>query len=146
VNANARYNTVLAKLQSVITLWYRTMFSCVLYVWAGDCRPRSLHWGLLESLLGTQIGVVEAYIADQADQALEALVSDKPLLERLAAAHSHFQLVSGDEGFFLDSAPENVRDAIQTFVLLDVAKHTAEAARACKDAIAVVLEQRARTS
>ena len=88
---------------------------------------------------------MEAYIAQKADQALEALVSDKPLLERLAAAHSHFQLVTNDE-FFLDSAPENVRDAIRSFVLLDVAKHTAEAARACKDAIAVVLEQRGRTS
>jgi hypothetical protein len=89
---------------------------------------------------------VEGYIAQQADEALEALVSDKPLPERLAEAHSHFQLVSGDEGFFVGSAPENVRDAIRTFVLLDVEKNSVEAARACKDAIAAVLEERGRTS
>jgi hypothetical protein len=89
---------------------------------------------------------VEGYIAQQADEALEALVSDKPLPKRLAEAHSHFQLATDDKGFFLDSAPENVRDAIQTFVLLDVEKNTAEAARACKDAIAAVLEERGRIS
>ena len=95
----------------------------------------------LEALLA-----VEGYIAQQADEALEVLLSDKPLPERLAEAHSHFQLVTADEKFFLDSAPENVRDAIRTFVLLDVEKNTAEAARACKDAIAAVLEERGRTS
>ena len=89
---------------------------------------------------------MKGYIAQKADKALEALVSDKPLLERLAEAHSHFQLVTADEGFFLNSAPENVRDAIRSFVLVDVEKNTAEAAQACKDAIAAVLEQRGRTS
>jgi hypothetical protein len=90
-------------------------------------------------------GRVEEYIALRADQAFEALISDKPLLERLAEGRSSFQLVS-DEGFFLDGAPENVRDAIRSFELLDVEEDTEEAAQACKDAIATVLEERGRTS
>jgi hypothetical protein len=88
---------------------------------------------------------VEEYIALRADQAFDALISDKPLLERLAEAHSCFQLVS-DEGFFRDGAPENVRDAIRSFVLLDVEEYAEEAAQACKGAIVAVLEERGRTS
>jgi hypothetical protein len=53
---------------------------------------------------------IEHYIAQKAQQALEALTSADSLKDRLEAARDHFRFVTRDH--YLSSCPETVRDCL----------------------------------
>jgi hypothetical protein len=80
---------------------------------------------------------MERYIAQKADQALEAMCSRESLTKRLKNAQMHFMAVSNDH--FLGSAPEAVRKSIKAFLKCKTGRGSMRAAAVAADAIASAL-------
>jgi len=87
---------------------------------------------------------MEQYIAQKAQQALEALCSDAPLRDRLKSARGHFCLVAG--AHFLKTAPPEVGESITDFMDADIESDAGGAARELRTAIECVFESIGRES
>ena len=76
---------------------------------------------------------MERYIAQKADQALEAMCGRESLTKRLKSAKMYFLSVSDD--YFLGTAPEDVRESITAFLKSKTGRGSKRAAALVKSAI-----------
>jgi len=73
------------------------------------------------------------YVAQKADQALEAMCGSESLTKRLKNAKLHFLFVSND--YFLGTAPEDVRESITVFLKSKTGRGAKKAVALVKSAI-----------
>jgi hypothetical protein len=82
---------------------------------------------------------MESYIAQKAQQALEALCGPEPLPDRLVSAYWHIQTIANDH--FLKTAPEEVREYVTKFMACDVQQNPAGATQALRHTIQSIFEE-----
>ncbi|MGA3162580.1 MAG: hypothetical protein ABSD77_00040 [Verrucomicrobiota bacterium] len=80
---------------------------------------------------------MKRYIAQKADEALEAMCGRESLTERLKTAQMHFIFISDDH--HLGSAPEHVRESITAFLKCKTGRGSMRAAALAKAAICSTL-------
>ena len=80
---------------------------------------------------------MQNYIAQKAQQALEALCEDRPLLKRLELAKLHFENCEQ----YLDTAPSEVQEDIRRFLGCDIERDVGQASLALQSAIEGVFEE-----
>ena len=82
---------------------------------------------------------MEQYIGQKAQQALEALTTDKPLEERLVEARMHLSFVTGDH--YLQSATAEVQQYLGAVRDIAEGEPLPDAARKIREAIETIFEQ-----
>jgi hypothetical protein len=85
---------------------------------------------------------MERYIAQKAQQALEALTTDEPLEQRLKTARMHFSFVTIEH--YLRSAPSEVRQYLGAIQAIADDEPLPDVARKVREAIGTVFEQLGR--
>ena len=80
---------------------------------------------------------MEGYIAQRADQALQAMCGRGSLTKRLKDAQMYFLSVSND--YYLGSAPKDVRKSIKAFLKCKTGRGSRRAAGLAADAISSAL-------
>ena len=81
---------------------------------------------------------MQNYIAQKAQQALEALTTDQPLEERLRTARMHFSLVTSDH--YLQDAPADVQQYLAAVRDIPDGEPWPDTARKIREAIETVFE------